>query len=72
MLKVSWKKSGEGYTAGRLREVFSEFGEVEDVVISFFFFLSTPKLKGKKNLRILEKPYQTHKVLSLTHLRRRQ
>ncbi|KAJ0248693.1 hypothetical protein HA466_0157560 [Hirschfeldia incana] len=33
MLKVSWEMIGEGYTAGRLREVFSEFGEVEDVVI---------------------------------------
>ncbi|CAN7080611.1 unnamed protein product [Brassica oleracea var. botrytis] len=33
MLKVSWETIGEGYTAGRLREVFSEFGEVEDVVI---------------------------------------
>ncbi|KAG7556236.1 RNA recognition motif domain [Arabidopsis suecica] len=33
MLKVSWEKIGEGYTAGRLRQVFSEFGEVEDVVI---------------------------------------
>uniref|UniRef100_A0A1J3IQ56 DnaJ-like protein subfamily C member 17 n=1 Tax=Noccaea caerulescens TaxID=107243 RepID=A0A1J3IQ56_NOCCA len=32
-LKVSWEKTGEGYTAERLREVFSEFGEVEDVVI---------------------------------------
>ncbi|KAF8087570.1 hypothetical protein N665_0578s0023 [Sinapis alba] len=33
MLKVSWETIGEGYSAGRLREVFSEFGEVEDVVI---------------------------------------
>ncbi|CAN8252118.1 unnamed protein product [Cochlearia groenlandica] len=33
VLKVSWETIGEGYTAGRLREVFSEFGEVEDVVI---------------------------------------
>ncbi|KAL1201136.1 Chaperone protein dnaJ 39 [Cardamine amara subsp. amara] len=33
MLKVSWEAIGEGYSAGRLREVFSEFGEVEDVVI---------------------------------------
>ncbi|VVB17458.1 unnamed protein product [Arabis nemorensis] len=33
VLKVSWETIGEGYTAERLREVFSEFGEVEDVVI---------------------------------------
>ncbi|XP_010548118.1 PREDICTED: dnaJ homolog subfamily C member 17-like [Tarenaya hassleriana] len=33
VLKVSWEKLGEGYSAERLREVFSEFGEVEDVVI---------------------------------------
>ncbi|CAN7101330.1 unnamed protein product, partial [Brassica rapa subsp. narinosa] len=33
VLKVSWETIGEGYSAGRLREVFSEFGEVEDVVI---------------------------------------
>lgn len=33
VLKVSWETIGEGYTAGRLREVFSELGEVEDVVI---------------------------------------
>ncbi|CAH8365031.1 unnamed protein product [Eruca vesicaria subsp. sativa] len=33
MLKVSWETIGEGYSAGRLREVFSEFGEVEDIVI---------------------------------------
>ncbi|KFK27667.1 hypothetical protein AALP_AA8G413000 [Arabis alpina] len=33
VLKVSWEIIGEGYTAERLREVFSEFGEVEDVVI---------------------------------------
>lgn len=33
VLKVSWETMGEGYSAGRLREVFSEFGEVEDVVI---------------------------------------
>ncbi|PHU30952.1 hypothetical protein BC332_03045 [Capsicum chinense] len=33
MLKVSWEKIGEDYTARRLRDLFSEFGEVEDVVI---------------------------------------
>lgn len=33
VLKVSWETIGEGYTAERLREVFSEFGDVEDVVI---------------------------------------
>ncbi|KAL5789711.1 hypothetical protein ACOSQ2_004599 [Xanthoceras sorbifolium] len=33
MLKVSWEKVGEDYTAERLRELFSEFGVVEDVVI---------------------------------------
>ncbi|KAK4284876.1 hypothetical protein QN277_001652 [Acacia crassicarpa] len=32
-LKVSWERVGEGYTAEKLRELFSEFGEVEDVVI---------------------------------------
>ncbi|CAA7041214.1 unnamed protein product [Microthlaspi erraticum] len=32
MLKVSWEKHGEGYTATRLKQVFSEFGEVKDVV----------------------------------------
>ncbi|XP_050220223.1 uncharacterized protein LOC126670516 [Mercurialis annua] len=34
MLKVSWEKVGEDYTAQRLKELFSKFGEVEDVVIS--------------------------------------
>ncbi|CAN6685258.1 unnamed protein product [Malus baccata var. baccata] len=33
MLKVSWENVGEGYTAERLRGLFSEFGEVEDIVI---------------------------------------
>ncbi|XP_022136338.1 dnaJ homolog subfamily C member 17-like isoform X2 [Momordica charantia] len=33
MLKVSWDKTGEDYTAENLRELFSKFGEVEDVVI---------------------------------------
>ena len=33
VLKVSWEKSGEDYTAEKLREVFAKFGEVEDVVI---------------------------------------
>ncbi|KAG8364429.1 hypothetical protein BUALT_Bualt19G0127900 [Buddleja alternifolia] len=33
MLKVSWEKIGEGYSAQRLREIFEEFGVVEDVVI---------------------------------------
>ncbi|KAJ0010959.1 hypothetical protein Pint_33547 [Pistacia integerrima] len=33
MLKVSWEKVGEDYTAERLKKVFSQFGQVEDVVI---------------------------------------
>ncbi|KAM7479469.1 hypothetical protein LguiA_027682 [Lonicera macranthoides] len=33
VLKVSWEKFGEDYTAQRLRELFEQFGEVEDVVI---------------------------------------
>ena len=33
VLKVSWEKSGEDYTAEKLREVFAKFGEVEDIVI---------------------------------------
>ncbi|KAF5464840.1 hypothetical protein F2P56_014889, partial [Juglans regia] len=33
VLKVSWEKIGEDYTAEGLRELFSKFGEVEDVVI---------------------------------------
>lgn len=33
MLKVSWEKFGEDYSAERLREIFSRFGNVEDVVI---------------------------------------
>ncbi|GLT58471.1 hypothetical protein SLA2020_313610 [Shorea laevis] len=33
MLKVSWEKIGEDYTAEGLRELFSRFGKVEDVVI---------------------------------------
>lgn len=33
VLKVSWEKVGEGYTAERLRSLFSKFGEVEDVLI---------------------------------------
>lgn len=40
MLKVSWEKFGEDYSAGRLREIFSSFGKVEDVVIK------TNKKKG--------------------------
>ncbi|KAF1880524.1 hypothetical protein Lal_00011583 [Lupinus albus] len=33
VLKVSWEKVGDDYSADRLKELFSEFGEVEDVVI---------------------------------------
>ncbi len=33
VLKVSWEKLGKDYTAEELRELFSKFGEVEDVVI---------------------------------------
>lgn len=33
VLKVSWEKVGEDYSADKLRELFSEFGDVEDVVI---------------------------------------
>ncbi|XP_057427281.1 uncharacterized protein LOC130720628 [Lotus japonicus] len=33
VLKVSWEKVGEDYPAEKLRELFSKFGEVEDVVI---------------------------------------
>ncbi|KAJ0040119.1 hypothetical protein Pint_27889 [Pistacia integerrima] len=33
MLKMSWEKVGEDYTAERLKKIFSEFGQVEDVVI---------------------------------------
>ncbi|XP_027087792.1 uncharacterized protein [Coffea arabica] len=33
VLKVSWEKVGEDYSAHRLREIFQGFGEVEDVVI---------------------------------------
>ncbi|KAJ8565770.1 hypothetical protein K7X08_008346 [Anisodus acutangulus] len=33
VLKVSWEKISEDYTAQKLTELFSEFGEVEDVVI---------------------------------------
>lgn len=33
VLKVSWEKIGEDYSAHTLREIFHEFGEVEDVVI---------------------------------------
>jgi len=33
VLKVSWEKVGEDYTAEGLRELFSKFGEVDDVVI---------------------------------------
>ncbi|KAI3447917.1 hypothetical protein Pfo_004582 [Paulownia fortunei] len=33
VLKVSWEKIGEDYTAQRLREIFEKFGAVEDVVI---------------------------------------
>ncbi|XP_047317822.1 dnaJ homolog subfamily C member 17-like [Impatiens glandulifera] len=34
MLKVSWKKFGEDYTAQRLRELFEKFGKVEAVIKS--------------------------------------
>ncbi|OVA15963.1 RNA recognition motif domain [Macleaya cordata] len=33
VLKVSWEGDSEDYTAQRLRELFMEFGDVEDVVI---------------------------------------
>ncbi|XVE48819.1 hypothetical protein DITRI_Ditri01bG0033000 [Diplodiscus trichospermus] len=33
VLKVSWEKIGEDYTAAKLRELFSRFGEVEDIVL---------------------------------------
>nr|GMD42730.1 DnaJ homolog subfamily C member 17 [Ipomoea batatas] len=33
VLKVTWEKIGVDYTAQRLRELFGQFGEVEDVVI---------------------------------------
>ncbi|KAK7343332.1 hypothetical protein VNO77_11989 [Canavalia gladiata] len=33
VLKVSWEKVGEDYSADKLRELFSKFGAVEDVVI---------------------------------------
>ncbi|MED6179840.1 hypothetical protein PIB30_004480 [Stylosanthes scabra] len=33
ILKVSWERVGEDYSASKLRELFSKFGEVEDVVI---------------------------------------
>ncbi|XP_062020323.1 uncharacterized protein LOC133736747 [Rosa rugosa] len=33
VLKVTWEKVGEDYTAERLRNLFSAFGEVEDVLI---------------------------------------
>ncbi|KAK3193299.1 hypothetical protein Dsin_024609 [Dipteronia sinensis] len=33
VLKVSWEKVGEDYTAERLRKLFSEFGVFGDVVI---------------------------------------
>lgn len=32
-LKVSWERNGEDYSAEKLRELFSKFGEVEDVVV---------------------------------------
>lgn len=34
MLKVSWGKSGEDYTCQRLKELFSNFGEVEHIIMS--------------------------------------
>ncbi|THF99554.1 hypothetical protein TEA_013129 [Camellia sinensis var. sinensis] len=33
VLKVSWEKIGEDYSAQKLRELFEKFGEVEDIVI---------------------------------------
>lgn len=33
ILKVSWEKIGEDYTSQRLKELFEQFGVVEDVVI---------------------------------------
>lgn len=47
VLKVSWETIGGGYSAGRLREVFSEFGEVEDVVIR------STKKKGSSALIVM-------------------
>ncbi|XP_065862672.1 uncharacterized protein [Euphorbia lathyris] len=34
MLKVSWEKGGVDYTAESLKELFSKFGEVDDILIS--------------------------------------
>lgn len=42
ILKVSWEREGEDYSAARLKEVFGRFGEVEDVVI---------RAKGSKKRR---------------------
>ncbi|CAI9104776.1 OLC1v1003528C1 [Oldenlandia corymbosa var. corymbosa] len=47
MLKVSWDNVGDDYTAQRLREIFGEFGKVEDVVI-----MSTKKKKKKRSALI--------------------
>ncbi|XVE93903.1 hypothetical protein REPUB_Repub01dG0234500 [Reevesia pubescens] len=33
VLKVSWEKIGEDYTVEKLRELFSRFGEIEDIVV---------------------------------------
>jgi DnaJ family protein C protein 17 len=33
VLKAYWEKTGDGYSAQRLRDIFEQFGEVEDVVI---------------------------------------
>ncbi|KAF9596415.1 hypothetical protein IFM89_010679, partial [Coptis chinensis] len=35
VLKVSWEGNEDAYIAERLKELFKEFGEVEDVVIRF-------------------------------------
>ncbi|KAH7575754.1 hypothetical protein JRO89_XS02G0209200 [Xanthoceras sorbifolium] len=67
MLKVSWEKVGEDYTAERLRELFSEFGAVEDVVIK------SSKKKGSALIVMANKDavdVRAHRVLRvlLSHM----
>ncbi|XP_077246724.1 uncharacterized protein LOC143886565 isoform X1 [Tasmannia lanceolata] len=46
ILKVSWEKDGEGYSAERLKELFGRFGGVEDVVIR-------KRLKNRQNALVV-------------------
>ncbi|XP_004252633.2 uncharacterized protein [Solanum lycopersicum] len=60
VLKVSWSKSSEDYTCQRLRELFSNFGEVEHVIMSS----SSKKKKRYALVEMLSKDHAAKAVSS--------